>query len=394
MRIGIDARSLEPPRAGIGRYLEQLLGALCRIGHGSEFVLWTTAWRSCASERLHGDASQHLRWVQGPFPDRALDWMVRKGTGMGFGAEHLLGPLDCFHHPSPLLVPLRATPRVITIHDLWFMRHPDSVPRQTFATLVNGLRNGVRRGAAIITDSEWVGSEVTELLGVARDRIRVIPLAPDRAFVHVPAQSVDAVVSQYGLRRGEYIIFVGTIEPRKNIQRLLCAFTAWSERRGRRVPRLVLAGRFGWMCQDVVETLKDPRLRDLVIPLGYVPQTDLPGLVRGALFCCFVSLHEGFGLPAVDAMACGTPVIASTAAALPEVLGDGALLVDPEDLTALTDALEQLTDDSALRDGLKRRGFLRVAQLSWERTARETYGFYQEVAGKRGMGSASSLPAF
>lgn len=381
MRIGVDARSLEFPRAGIGRYLHRLLWGLAEMAPNEEFVLWSTAWRADAAGTLPAFPPGAIRHVRFPFPDRLLDWMVRTGVQMGFAAEQVLGPLDCFHHPSPLLVPLRGTPRVITIHDLWFLRHPEGVPQKTFRTLEAGLRREAGQAACIIADSEWTKHDVTDLLGIAAERVRVIPLAPDPAFLPLPAVVLRSVLARYGVRPGEYIIFVGTIEPRKNVEGLLRAYARWAERRGRRIPLLVLAGRLGWMYRNVERLLAEPRLQGLVRRLGYVPEEDLPALIGGAVACCHPSLYEGFGLPALEAMACGTPVLASNASALPEVLEDGALYIEPQDVEGMAEALDRLSRDAALRECLIRRGQVRAKAFSWERTARETLEVYRAAAG-------------
>lgn len=381
MRIGVDARPLEFPRAGIGRYLHRLLWGLAEVAPNEEFVLWSTRWRADARDTLPAFPSGTIRHVRFPFPDRVLDWMVRTGVQMGFAAERVLGPLDCFHHPSPLLLPLRGTPRVITIHDLGFLRLPGMAPRTTVRTLEAGLRREAGQAACIIADSEWTKRDVVDLLGVAADLVQVIPLAPDPAFLPLPATMLRSVLARYGVRPGEYVIFVGTIEPRKNVEGLLRAYAAWAERREREIPLLVLAGRLGWMYQDVERVLAEPRLQGLVRRLGYVPEDDLPALVGGAVACCYPSLYEGFGLPALEAMACGTPVLASNTSALPEVLGDGAIYVDPQDVVGMAEALDRLSRDGDLREDLVRRGLARAKTFSWERTARGTLAVYRAAAG-------------
>jgi len=306
--------------------------------------------------------------------------MVRTGFQLGFAAERVLGPLDCFHHPSPLLLPLRGTPRVITIHDLWFMRRPETVPKGTGRILEAGLRREAARATVFIADSTQTKEDVVELLGVGAERVRVIPLAPDSAFSPRPPAHLQPVLARYGLHPGEYVITVGTIEPRKNIEGLLRAYGLWAERRRRMVPRLVLVGRMGWHYQPVESALRDPRLQGLVCHLGYVPPADLPALIGGALLACFPSLHEGFGLPALESMACGTPVLASETSAFPEVLGDAALLVDPIDISRLAEALDCLSRDLSLREQLRARGLIRAKAFSWERTATETLAAYRAAA--------------
>jgi glycosyltransferase involved in cell wall biosynthesis len=243
------------------------------------------------------------------------------------------------------------------------------------AVMGRALAPSAARADRIVTPSQFTRDDVLKLLPVEPERVVVIPGGIDRSFKPQPAEEVAARLAPLGLRAGDYLLFLGTIEPRKNLARLLQAM----ELAGPKIGPLVLAGGRGWnnaAIRDAIARLaRDGRIRDL----GYVADDLRPALQAGARAFVYPSLYEGFGLPPLEAMACGTPVLTSNVSALPEVMGDAALYVDPEDVPALAAALTRLWDDESLRADLRARGLARAQEFSWDRTARLTIEVYRDL---------------
>jgi len=234
-----------------------------------------------------------------------------------------------------------------------------------------------RRAARIITVSEHARADIVRLLRVPSEQVVVIAEAAAPIF-RVAAPDVQARVRErYGLS-GPYLLYIGTIEPRKNLVRLIRAWhNLW--RRGVIPHKLVLVGGRGWQDAEIYQTVTQIDCGDALRLLGYVPTDDLPALYSAADAFAFPSLSEGFGLPVIEAMACGTPVLISSALALQELAGDVALTVDAQDLRAIEDAIERLLTDTALREDLRARGLRRSAEYSWETAARRTLAVYQDA---------------
>jgi glycosyltransferase involved in cell wall biosynthesis len=235
----------------------------------------------------------------------------------------------------------------------------------------------LRRVDAIITDSECSQRDIAHYLQVPKEKITVTMLAAARHF-RVLSQAESAPALARAGVAPPYILYVGSLEPRKNLLRLLEAYRLvreWSPRWG-----LVIVGaRNAWKSTPVAAAVERYGLQDNVTFTGYVPDEDLPALYNGAGLFCFPSLYEGFGLPVLEAMACGAPVVTSNTSSLPEVAGEAALLVDPYDVEAIAAAMQRVLSEPELAEDLRRRGLARAAEFTWERTARETIAVYERV---------------
>jgi glycosyltransferase involved in cell wall biosynthesis len=275
-----------------------------------------------------------------------------------------------------------SIPWVVTVYDLSFMRYPQSFNTVNRVYLTWAIRNSLRRADRVIAISESTRRDLISIFGARPDRVAVVYCGKDPAFA--PSDN-HAEVAAFRARRGlpdQFILHVGTIEPRKNIPRLIRAFTR--AKRAARLPhKLVLLGARGWKHADVDAVIEQENVRDDVIFTGYVPQDELPLWYRAADLLAYPSLYEGFGMPPLDAMASGIPVVTSNAAALPEVVGDAALQVAPEDEAALADALVRTATDHALREQMIARGLVQAAKFSWARAARETTDIYRAVLAER-----------
>jgi glycosyltransferase involved in cell wall biosynthesis len=310
--------------------------------------------------------------------------------------EQVLQPLALRHAQIDVLHALAfAGPRFIsipwlaTIYDVSFMRYPESFPRWNRMYLTWAVRDAVQRADGLIAISKSTKRDLVEWFGAAPERIRVIYCGKDAAF----APATDrAALDAWRQARGvpdKMILFVGTIEPRKNIARLMRAFAR--AKRAARLPHvLVLIGARGWQYAEVDATLAQENLTNAVQFIGYVPQAELPRWYQAADLFVYPSLYEGFGMPPLDAMASGVPVVTSNAASLPEVVGDAALQVSPTDDVALADAIVRALTDEALRAQMIARGLTQAAQFSWERAGRETVALYRALLeSRRGVTDAA-----
>lgn len=371
MRVALDGQPLSTPLAGVGHYTCQLVHALARVGPGHHFYVVSPG------RRLRGEFPEPN--VEPVVPGFWASTRARVERRLGRSPEMRRGadpPGDVFHATNYVFPFRLRTPRaVLTIHDLTLLKFPQWHPRDRLAMMGPALALAAARADRIVTPSRCTRDDVLEWLPVEPERVVVIPDGVDPIFAPPPAGEVAARLAPLGLRAGEYLLFLGTIEPRKNLGRLLQAI----EMAGAGIGPLVLAGGPGWndaaLRHAITRLARDGRVR----ALGYVPGDLRPALHAGARAFVYPSLYEGFGFPPLEAMACGTPVLTSNVSSLPEVVGDAALLVDPEDVSALAEGLTRLWGDDRLRDELRARGLARAREFSWDRTARLTLDVYRSV---------------
>jgi glycosyltransferase involved in cell wall biosynthesis len=284
-------------------------------------------------------------------------------------------PVDLLHGPFYTLPALCPAPAVVTIHDITFELHPEWYTRKARLAFTGFAAASARKARHVLTVSEHSRKDIITTYGLPPDRVTAVPLAPDPQFAPVEDRGVIAEVRRRYDLGEEYLLHVGSITPRRNIDRLLEAFAGVR----RRAPHLtlVLAGRVEPPSPPVEVAIRRKGLTDVVRVTGYVRPEDLPALYAGAAAVVYPSLYEGFGLPVLEAMACGVPVLTSNNSCLPEVAGDAALLVDPLDTGAIAEGIWSILSDMALRNRLTRAGLARAAEFTWERTARETLAVYR-----------------
>lgn len=261
--------------------------------------------------------------------------------------------------------------KIAVVHDMAYRAYPETVRKRTRRFLELSLEKTCREADQIITISKFSKKEIMRYLSVDGKKIAVVPLGVDRHYYHpnYSEREVQRIKHKYGLD-GSYFLYLGTIEPRKNVERLIRAYAAVN-RRKKDVPPLILAGKKGWLYEGIYRAVEELHLQDKVKFLGYVTIQDAPKLMKGALAFVFPSLYEGFGLPVLEAMACGTPVITSRAASLPEVAGEAGILVDPLDMEELACAMHRIMEDAALRKQLGEKGVVQAQKFSWKRTAEQ-----------------------
>ncbi|MGC9360474.1 MAG: glycosyltransferase family 4 protein [Anaerolineae bacterium] len=373
MRIAIDYTAAIRQRAGIGRYTRELTQALLALDRETRYVIFS-AGRGADEPQW----PPNVRRRSVPLSDHQLA-VIWQRLRLPILAELLTGPVDLFHSPDFVLPPLLKAASVVTIHDLSFMRLPHCSPPALLDYLMRSVPRSARRADAILADSESTQRDVVELLGIDAEHVHVVYAGVDARFAPQPPSAVQEAKGRYGIT-GPYILAVGTLQPRKNYPRLLEAFAAM--RRASGLPhRLAIVGGRGWLYDEIDAAIARLELTDDVLMPGFVRDADLPALYTGADLLAFPSLYEGFGLPALEAMACGTPVVASTAPALPEVCGDAALLVDPADAPALANAMERVLTDEVLSARLVELGHRRARQFRWEDAARSLLAVYRKLVG-------------
>ncbi len=367
MRIGIDTRLVDYRQAGITQYTLQLVNAFAHCDTQDEFVLLQSRRRH---EPLSTARGFSHRRIYTP-PHHTLEQF-------SLPLEISSLRLDVLHSPD-FIPPLRRNCRsVITIHDLNFVLYPHFLTKSS-ARYYGQIDEAVRRTDAIIAVSQATKQDVMRLLGVPEAKIRVIYEAANPVFR--PLESDDLlprVRGRFGLQR-PFVLFVSTIEPRKNVPTLLKAFRRLLSSYRPEVS-LVLAGERGWLYDEVFQLVTDLGLVEDVTFLGRVSDDELLWLYNTAQVLVAPSIYEGFGLTPLEAMACGTPVIASNTSSHPEVVGDAGLLVDPYDVEELTVAMWRLLSEDDLRRSLREKGRKRAQLFSWDKAARETLALYHHLA--------------
>ncbi|MEJ2211678.1 MAG: glycosyltransferase family 1 protein [Anaerolineae bacterium] len=282
--------------------------------------------------------------------------------------------LDLLHCPAFVGPLAGGTPFVVTVHDLSFLLFPEGFRgwNRHYLRILTGL--SLRRARRVLAVSESTKQDVVRLYGLDPGQVDVVYNGVDEAFRPLPAGEVAAFRQRKGLPE-QFVLFVGTLEPRKNIVRLVEAYARLAAPR----PPLMMVGGKGWLYQEMLARVEELDLADEVCFVGYVAPEELPYWYNAAQVLVYPSLYEGFGLPALEAMSCGTPVVTSSASSLPEVVGQAGMLVEPTDVDALAAALQQVLDDAALRDRLRVAGPAQAARFSWAETARGTVAAYRRA---------------
>lgn len=377
-RIALDGLPLQVQSAGIARYTRALVDAMARLRPDTRFLLLGLSQLARAALRAVPPDAEPALPANVEWRRSTLYPLI---TGYPLPLPRLVplraatGRVDLFHATNYVLPRAPGVPLVVTVHDLALLRHPD-LGTPALRRLVARTAYSVREARRVIADSEVTRRDVIELLGAEPRRVYTVPLGCDPLFSPGDARAARRAVARHLGIEEPYVLHVGTIEPRKNLERLVAAFGR--ARREYHLPHiLVLAGAPGWGIEAVRTRIAREGLADVVRLTGSVSGEQLLVLYRAAALFAFPSLYEGFGLPVLEAMACGTPVLSSNAAALPEVAGDAALMVDPRDDDALTAAIGRGISDAGLRDHLQRAGPTRAAQFTWERCAAATLAVYE-----------------
>ena len=377
MLIGIDAsRATAARRTGTENYALHLIRGLLALNQAG-----------LAAGQSH---RFRLYFNQAPMPDlfppaaeQRIIPLPRLWTHVRLSWEMATRPPDLLFVPShvlPVVHPLRS---VVTVHDLGYLHYPEAHTSFQNHYLRWSTRYNARSAVRVLADSQATRQDLIQHYQIPQERIHVVYPGRDEALGPVvDPTSLTRIRARYRLQR-PYYLYLGTLHPRKNLVRLVQAF-AQLVRTSTGDELLVLAGKKGWQYDEIEAQVRALGLQDRVVLTGYVADSDLAGLLSGALAFVFPSLHEGFGFPVLEAMACGTAVVCSNTSSLPEVAGDAALLVDPLDTDAIAAAIHQVTHNPGLRQHLVERGFQQISQFSWERCAQEAMHVLEDAGRGRG----------
>ncbi|MEO6458139.1 MAG: glycosyltransferase family 1 protein [Chloroflexia bacterium] len=374
LTIGVDAsRALTEQKTGTEHYSASLLEALARLPEAQHYkaILYVNSISEVEARGKLGfepPTSWQIRAI--PFPQL---W-----THARLSVEMITGRPDVLFVPShvvPLLHPQRT---VVTIHDLGYLYYPQAHTRGSRFYLHISTLFSVRAARQVIAISEATKHDLVDKYKVPNRKIKVIYHGRDPLFQPVSDQAkIRDVAARYGVAQ-PYCLHVGTLQPRKNLGLLIETWDALRQTM-ENPPQLLLAGRRGWLYSSLLESIRAKGLGDLIKLADYVERDDLPALYSGAVALTFPSLYEGFGLPPLEAMSCGTPVLASNSSSLPEVVGNAGILLDPHDPAAWTDALRRVISDPQLRAEMSRKGLERAAQFTWEKCATETLALLTSI---------------
>jgi len=371
MRIGIDATALPPQPGGAANYIIQLIRSLASLETDSHFTVF--AYQS-GYNLIDVPASPQLDWVLSPDKSPAHRLLWEQVTFPRLVRQSRVGLLHSPHYTRPLSLSCAS---VVTFHDMTFFLYPHLHARFKRIFFPTAIRLSARLADALIAVSENTKKDAVRLLGVSGDKITAISHGVGEEFHPITdARLLEDIRLKYGLPQ-DFILNVGVVEPRKNLTLLLKSYQRLHSQ-GISLP-LVVVGGLGWMYEDVFRLVESLEIKEQVHFTGYVPNHDLPIIYNLAKVFVYPSIYEGFGLPPLEAMACGIPVITTAVSSMPEHVGDAGILVPPQDEKALTNALQKLINDSNLQEELSSRGPERASQFTWKRTAQETIKVYQSV---------------
>jgi len=368
MNFGLDIRPSLLHPTGAGAYILALAERLPALAPDDRFFFFSASLRARYPARSW---PPNANLVDRRIPVRVLNFAWNRLRAPVL--DRLVGAgLDLVHSPHPLIVPGRRARHVVTVHDLFFLKHPELTRAEVRRDYVPLVRDHVHRADGILCGSEYTASEIRRLLEVPPAKIAVTPYGVDPIYrAPVAAGEVAGVLARRGLPQGA-ILFVGNDEKRKNVVNLAMAYMGLSRRR-RRTPPLLLVGPGSHWAQG--GTISGPQIR----ATGYLETGELRALMAASVLLVLPSLEEGFGLPVAEAMAAGLPVVCSRGSSLEEIAGDAATLVDPFDPRSIADGIERLLDDGAHAEAQRQRGLARSRRFDWDQTAAQTLAFYRRL---------------
>jgi len=380
MRIGIDVSLAIGERAGVGFYTACLIEALAELDRSNEYVLYPFFYHVF---------DPRFKELTAPAPNFSVrfdrfpeEWVKYLWFRSGIPRHWLIGNVDVLHSTTYCCPRRHFGKLVMTIYDISFLHYPEHHTEANRIHCLKGTLEGATLSDRIIAISEHAKRDLVEYLNIPEERIIVTPLAARGAFKPRPPDAVRAyTLDRWGLQ-SPYLLSVGTLEPRKNIGRLVRAFCALPAE-VRNSYQLVIAGGKGWLSSDIYRMAIDLGAESRIRFLGYVPEPDLPWLYCGATCFIYPSLYEGFGLPPLEAMASGVPVVTSNASSMPEVVGSSGLMIDPVSEADMRSAILRVLSDPDLRRDMSGKGLRRSASFSWARTAEQTLNVYRSLGSRR-----------
>ena len=381
-RVGIDVTAALAQGGGIGRYTRELVQALA--AQPTPFQLRLFSAKPPAHLPVPDPLPQadHISYHPAPLPEK---WLYRLWyrLRLPLPVQLVTGQLDLFHSPDFVLPPVAGNiPTLLTVHDLSFVHYPHTFPRVLVDYLNQVVPWSVARATHILADSEATRQDLLSVWGVPAEKVTVLSLGVNQSFQPASQADITAVRRRYQLDDAPYLLSVGTVQPRKNYQMLIQAFAAVAQQWPH---TLAIAGGQGWLYEEMMAEIERQNLTGRVRFIGFVADADLPALYSGADLFLLPSLYEGFGLPLLEAMACGTPVITSDASCLPEVVVDResgvetAVLLPPQDQHRWSQAMQHLLADAPTRDRLRQLGQQQAAHYTWQKAAHQLIMIYQQL---------------
>ncbi|MFA7693132.1 MAG: glycosyltransferase family 1 protein [Candidatus Hydrogenedentales bacterium] len=367
MKIGIDLTPFTKIPTGVGQYTRHLLRELVELKGEDTFSGLAASLRSLDKKAIP------IHYSHIPIPSRLM-YRIWARLKRPYG-DTLLRGIDVFHGVNYVLPPLKRARGVLSIHDLGFLRKSEWFSPKIMKPFSRSIREDARRADRVIAVSKSTRDDIINYLGIPPEKIRVIYEAADPFFKAVAKEEAAAIVHDSLGITSPYLLFLGTVEARKNVTGLLTAFSKAD------IPHtLVVAGGPGWRSEEAFQLQDQLGLAERVVFTGYLrDRMLLPILYSGADAFVFPSWHEGFGLPLLEAMACNCPVIASNASSLPEIGGDAAIYVSPENTDELARKMELVTGDPRVSESLREKGAIRSREFSWKKCAQETWDCYESL---------------
>jgi glycosyltransferase involved in cell wall biosynthesis len=377
MRIGIDVTSAVTQGGGIGRYTRDLVQALIALDNSNEYRLFSAKQPPTLPVPDPIPSAPHVKYYPAPVDER---WLYRLWYRLRvpLPVQIFTGRLDLFHSPDFVLPPVSGRiPTLLTVHDLSFVHSPDTFPDKLVSYLNRVVPWSVKRATHILADSLATKQDLIDVWQVPDEKITVLYCGVHERFQPVSdVDRVTAVRQKYKLGTLPYLLCVGTVQPRKNYQMLIRAFRPVADQ----FPHnLIIAGGKGWLYDEMLAEVERQGLNGRVHFIGFVDDADLPALYSGADLFAMPSLYEGFGLPLLEAMACGVPTISSNVSSLPEVVGETAVQLPPKDEHAWTQSIISLLADEAQCSQLVLMGYQRVKEFTWQKAARQLSEIYTSL---------------
>lgn len=385
MKISVNIQPLlHSDKSGIGFYEAELIKAMGRLDNENEYVLDFFSLKNSddkikTAEKYAGKNIKlnPCKWFSATVYQ--LLWAVIPIPYRLFFREKS----DVSHFYNYYVPPFARGKKAAVIYDAVIKDFPETVRFKTKLMLRLTLKSSIRRADRIITISQFSKQQIIKHFGVPAERIDIVPCGVNFDVFRPDYDNklISDAKSKYGIN-GDYILYLGTLEPRKNIERIIEAYSVMLSRT-EAPPLLVLAGGKGWLYESIFEKVKTLGLEDRVVFTGYVPDGDVPLLMKGAMIFCFPSIYEGFGMPPLEAMACGTPVLTSNSTALPEVVGDAAIQADPYSVEEIAEGMIKLTESSELRRRLSEKGLEQCRRFTWEKSAAEMLDVYKRLVNEK-----------
>jgi glycosyltransferase involved in cell wall biosynthesis len=371
MKILMDGQPLLGVKSGIGRYTETLYRALTE-----HFGVDVTLSFNRILKTPELDPTAYPQWINHRYPYKLIRRIFRPNPLYNWPADACSRiRYDVYHGTNFTHLPLTKGKVIVTIHDLSFLLFPEYTSDIIYKHHSRWVPFSAKVSDHIIADSEQTKMDIVRLLGISPDKISVVHLAADERFAPLPESEYLPVIKKYNLP-SKYILFVGNIEPRKNLPGLIRAFRAI---KNSVEEKLVVVGAKAWKSTPIFELVRELELMDDVHFAGYVDDADLPAIFNGASVLVLPSFYEGYGLPIIEAMRCGVPVIGSNVSAIPEIIGDAGFLIDPHNAEELSDAVKQMIKSPSVRRHYSQLALQRAAHFSWKKTAQQTLEVYKKV---------------